>query len=519
MVKRDMFNRIKLLQRQGFSIKGISDELSLDRKTVRKYYQMSEKSYKIYISQLLNRSKVFDDFKDDILEVYEKNDNKKLNTVSVYDFLEEKHEELPATERSLRNYIDYLIITGKLVLNRTTRMYSKVEELPYGKQMQLDFGEYRTKSESKLYIFAAVLSASRFKYVIFQTQPFKTLDVIYHLLNCFDFFQGIPLELVIDQDKLMVVSENRGDIIYTKEFNYFIDEMGLKLFVCRKADPETKGKIENIIKYIKYNFLQTRDFNNIESANDSLRNWLIRRGNGKINQTTKQIPSNLIIEERKHLRPIINSIYRKDTLIGREYRDVSDKSCVSVNASQYSVPVKYKNREVEIYTTNNKLFIFDIITGKDIADHKLSLISGKKVTNREHFREGEKKASELKDKVQKLFSIEAWNAFVSHNFKSYPRYVRDQCIDAKRYFDNKEIDIDILDKSLRFCIENKTFTFSNLKDTYNFYKNENKKVFENKNILNLNVKKERVNVNKRDLKYYKSIILNKEMEVQLNEKL
>ena len=105
-------------------------------------------------------------------------------------------------------------------------------ELPYGKQLQIDFGEYRTKSGLKLYIFAAVLSASRYKYATLQDRPFTTLDLIHHLLDCFEYLGGIPEEIVIDQDKVMVVSENRGDIIYTKDFKQLIEEMDLKMYVC-----------------------------------------------------------------------------------------------------------------------------------------------------------------------------------------------------------------------------------------------------------------------------------------------
>jgi len=59
---------------------------------------------------------------------------------------------------------------------------------------------------------------------------------------------------VIDQDRLMVVSENAGDIIYTHDFKYFIEEQEIGMYVCRKEDPETKGKIENVVKYIKCNW-------------------------------------------------------------------------------------------------------------------------------------------------------------------------------------------------------------------------------------------------------------------------
>jgi len=42
--------------------------------------------------------------------------------------------------------------------------------------------------------------------------------------------------------------------------------MNLRMYVCRKSDPESKGKIENLIKFIKRNFLRIRDFENIEEA-------------------------------------------------------------------------------------------------------------------------------------------------------------------------------------------------------------------------------------------------------------
>jgi transposase len=91
--------------------------------------------------------------------------------------------------------------------------------------------------------------------VIFQGRPFRTLDVIRLLLDAFDYFGGRPEELVIDQDRLMIVSENAGDIICTKEFQQLVDEQEVGLRVCRRADPESKGKVENLVKFTKGNFL------------------------------------------------------------------------------------------------------------------------------------------------------------------------------------------------------------------------------------------------------------------------
>ncbi len=233
------------------------------------------------------------------LEVYKMNEFHKLNMSAVYDYLEEKYGTLAGNEQTLRNYIGYLIQTDKLRLNEKIRLYKKVPELPFGRQMQLDFGQHRCRSGFKLYIFASLLSASRYKYVIFQDHPFRTKEVICHLLNSFDYFKGVPEEIVIDQDGLMVVSENAGDIIYTDDFKYFIEEQKIRMYVCRASDPETKGKIENLIKYVKRNLLCIRDFKSVDEANESNFKWLKRRANGKISQATKQIPALLIEHERR----------------------------------------------------------------------------------------------------------------------------------------------------------------------------------------------------------------------------
>ena len=515
MVKRIMFQKIQLLKRQGMIKTDIAGELNLNIKTVTKYYDMTESDYNDYKQSALSKDKTFECYKDDIKEVYKINDNKRLNMTAVYDYLEEKYKKLEGSERSLRNYINHLIRTGELKIVENVRVYSKTPELPYGKQMQLDFGENKCMSGLKLYIFAAVLSGSRYKYVVYQDKPFKTIDVILHLLNCFDFFGGIPEELVIDQDKILVVSENKGDIIYTKDFKYFLEEMDLRMYVCRKADPETKGRVENLVGYNKDNFLSTRDFTTVDEANKGVVKWLKRRANGKISQATKKIPAEEIENERIELKPIRSSIFRKDLSIGREARTASEKSLISVQACQYLLPPKYRNKDVEVYITEKKLFVFDVFSGIQIVEYDLSLIPGEIIKNRNFLRDTEKKSSELKKNVLEMFDLKNWQIFVEENYKRFPRYVRDQCGEAKKYFENKKIYEAILDKALEYCIKNKTQSFSNLNDTYKYYEKmyEESKDFIDVNspeIKKITTKYEPVRVKRRNFAVYKSILKRKE---------
>lgn len=470
MVKAKMYREIQTEKKKGKSKGAISRELKIDPKTVKKYYEMTEEEFQKQLSASWDRAKLFDPYQQEIVDVYELNDFEELNMCSVYDFLEEKFSVLPGTEKSLRNYIKYLRNNGILIFDKKVRYYQQVEQLPLGKQAQLDFGEYKQRNGIKLYIFAALLSSSRFKYTAFQERPFKTIDVINHLLDCFSYFGGVPEELVIDQDKVMVVCENYGDIIYTKDFQCFLEEQQLKMYVCRKADPESKGKVENQVKYIKQNFLQTRVFATIREANESSLKWLERRANGKISQATRLIPSRVIIDERAHLRELKNSIFRKTTYLEREERTANDKAVVSVAASRYQLPYEYRNRMVEIYETEIKLFVYDQKTHKEIISYDKSAIPGTLITSTDYRRDKSETIEALSSEIESIYPWPNWQKFVQVNLKAFPRYRRDQLMLARKYFRKmKNTDEIILKEAIEFCFSAETFSFAKLYDTYSYF--------------------------------------------------
>ena len=105
MVKKGMYHEIKRLQKQGYGKNRISRELGVDKRTVIKYWAMDEEEYRCYLERSQNREKGFDSFRTMILDLYRNNDCIRLPISAVYDYLEETHEELPANENSLRNYI------------------------------------------------------------------------------------------------------------------------------------------------------------------------------------------------------------------------------------------------------------------------------------------------------------------------------------------------------------------------------------------------------------------------------
>ncbi|WP_244950936.1 hypothetical protein [Phocaeicola dorei] len=89
----------------------------------------------------------------------------------------------------------------------------------------------------------------------------------------------------------------------TRTFRAFVNEQHFQPVFCRPADPESKGKVENVVKYVKRNFLAGRTFNSLEVLNTEVLQWLEKTGNGKIHGTTRLVPAEEFEIERKYLLP------------------------------------------------------------------------------------------------------------------------------------------------------------------------------------------------------------------------
>jgi len=168
---------------------------------------------------------------------------------------------------------------------------------------------------------------------------------------------------------------------------------------------------------------------------------------------------------------------------------------------------------VEIYLTTHKLFVFDLYTQKEIIGYELSPVPGRTLSKREHGREMEKPAQELKTFVCHMFESENWKSFTIRNFKTFSRYVRDQCLEAKRYFLVKDIEPDILEHALEYCLKNDTVSFSNLHDTYTYFERASQGSYDIlKEVPTLNQlyqgAYEPLEVTKRSLSVYKELLVN-----------
>ena len=167
-----------------------------------------------------------------------------MTAAQVCDWLKEHYEEAHA-ERTVSRYVKELREEYRLPRHPNPRSYETVAELPMGQQMQVDCGQTTLKNVeggwTTVHVAAFLLSHSRYKYAQCQSRPFTAADLVAACHNCFRYWGGMPREMVFDQDSIVCVSENSGDIVYTYEFEKFRQNCKVEIYLCRGADPESKG--------------------------------------------------------------------------------------------------------------------------------------------------------------------------------------------------------------------------------------------------------------------------------------
>jgi transposase len=457
-----MWHKVKELNSKGFNKSQISREIGICRKTVRVYLSMSELEFLSW----LDKGKCFDkklssysDFVKNLLEKYNY-----LSASQIEDRLKENYKDFPSVHsKTVYNFVQY--IRKKHNISKTSnlqpRQYQKLPDTDYGEEAQVDFGEYNMLKEDgkriKVYFFVMILSRSRQKYVYIQTNPFTTSTSIYAHQLAFKYFHGVPKKVVYDQDRVFMVDENLGDLILTQDFQRYVDSESFEAIFCRKADPESKGKVENVVKYVKYNFLQGREFKSLSTLQSSLLGWLKRTGNGKAHSTTKLVPQNQWEKEKEYLLPIKNKLSQPENLKFKEYKVLKDHT-ISYKGNFYSLPLgtyKNKNSKVLISLEDEKLTIWDG-QKQHITTHTICFLKGKYIRNNDHKRDKSINIQERENTVIKMLG----NTSKSKNFieliKKYkPRFFNDNLRVFQKILPN--IKQDYIDKSLDYCLEHNLY--------------------------------------------------------------
>ena len=339
-----------------------------------------------------------------------------------------------------------------------------------GFRAQVDMGQKELRDpygkKVKVYIFCMVMSCSRHKFCCFLDRPFKAEDFVKAHDLAFKFFGGRTEEIVYDQDRVMAVSENAGDLILTEVFQDYSKYAGFKVHLCRGYDPESKGKIEAVVKYVKNNFLAIRVYYGLDTLHSDGLKWLERVGNAKIHDTTKMVPARVFMEEREHLKPVPTLSEPPQPNVAA----VRKTNVVHYKQNRYEVPNgSYRpGRQalIEPDSKTGKLRISDTESGELLAEHNILFGGkGKKVSlpkNVERYKET--KFDDLKANILEHFKGNPQiSEFLDRIHANYHRYTRDQygiMVKATKTYSREELAL-----ALNYCVEHDLYSAVYLRET------------------------------------------------------
>lgn len=402
-----MWSKVKDLYSDGLNKTQIGQLLGIHRQTVAKYLSMTEEEFlhsHSYDRHYSHKLDAYESYLVSELRLWPF-----LSAPQLHDRLKERFADFPlVTPKTVFNFVNHLRLTYNLPkeTEKSFRPYEKQPETAYGEYAQADFGERWMKTAHgqslKVYFFAMLLSRSRYKFVYFSRTPFTTALAVYAHELSFEFFGGIPKKIVYDQDKVFLVKENLGDLVLTNGFRALVRDHGFEPLFCRKSDPQSKGKIENVVKYVKYNFLRGREFIEIDMLNKDALGWLKRTANGTGHHGIRRIPSEEFEIEKTYLMPYKGVPTAPSEKLAPHH--VRKDNVINYRGNYYTVPTgTYCGHQTLVYLEekDGSLHIYSYETGKTLATHQISNDKGRLISNTSHRRDREASLNDYESSVRK----------------------------------------------------------------------------------------------------------------------
>lgn len=291
---------VQLLFKQGKSLKAIARETGYSINTVRKYAR--DNSEPGYAARAARRQKL-DDFREYIKERVKIAYPAWLPATVLFNEL--KSHGYTGSISLLRSYVRTLKPEVK------ERPLIRFETEP-GEQMQVDFAHFKHNLR-QFYAFVAVLGYSRISYVRFvDNQRIDTVISCHE--DAFDYFGGVVRTGLYDNMKSIIISRNaygNGNHKLHSTFYDFAKHYGFIPRICKPYNPQTKGKVERMISYLRYSFynpfIAGKKAVSLDELNIAVIDWLNNIANKRVHGTTNQTPLERWVIEKNHLLNIPNN--------------------------------------------------------------------------------------------------------------------------------------------------------------------------------------------------------------------
>ena len=259
----------------------------------------------------------------------------------------------PGSRRTLRRTVAELKAEWRKQQPR--RVYRPWESAP-GDVLIVDWGHVgtvmTTAGRRPLYAFCAVLGWSRYRFVHFTTsQRFAALAS--GLAACFEHIGGVPARVMFDNPKTVTTVLVAGQSVFNPELVRLAAHYPFSPITAAAADPESKGKVEAVVRFVESDLVPAEGFSSLDEANRRGATWMAEV-NSEVHPEIAAVPAERLLAERSVLR----ALRERPAVASGERRKVDKCSTIRVASARYSVPCRLVGEWVEAALDGDVVRVF-----------------------------------------------------------------------------------------------------------------------------------------------------------------
>jgi hypothetical protein len=177
-----------------------------------------------------------------------------------------------------------------------------------GEFAQFDFGQASVRltdgTRRPVHFAAYRLKYSRTIHVV--VVPSERVEpLIRSLLDSFAATGGVPLRVVFDNPKTVVLRYEEGRPVWNPTLAPVAIDYGFTIELCTPRQPQQKGSVESLVGFVKRAFFRARRFLDLTTdLPQQLAQWLLEVNTVRVCRATKEIPVARLAAEQARMKPL-----------------------------------------------------------------------------------------------------------------------------------------------------------------------------------------------------------------------
>jgi hypothetical protein len=200
---------------------------------------------------------------------------------------------------------------------------------------------------------------------------------------------------------VVIIGETFRELELNQRFHQYATSAGFQIRACEGYDPESKGRVEAGVKYVKGDGLYGESFADFPAVQAHLARWLEETANIRTHGATGEAPQ---VRYERDERPAMGTYLSPPGIAELERtpaqtRKADKTGLIAYQANKYSVPLAYQRATVGVVEDDGQLLICALDSGQIVARHPLACGKGEVFKNTHHYRDRDEQVAELEGQI------------------------------------------------------------------------------------------------------------------------